>query len=61
MYEYEIQKITDALVETKSLLAKELTYQPQFRNNERIAFYNTHITKLENMLSDIWDKVSKAA
>ena len=48
-----IKRINQALVETNNSLARARSYSPQFQDNELIAFYKSHIIKLNNMKEGI--------
>ena len=40
-----------ALTETRRKLAKELRYSPDLQHADMVAFYRSHIEKLERMLA----------
>ena len=54
----ELNRTVQALIETKTMLNKELAYKPEFQKKESIDFYNSHIAKLEKMLSDSWVEIA---
>ncbi len=47
----QTRRINEALNETCMLLAKEIGYRADLRDQERVAFYNAHINKLQAMLN----------
>lgn len=54
--EYELtsertRRIVDAMIETQRKMDKEMAYSEDLRNHSTIAFYRTHIAKLEAMLA----------
>ena len=46
-----VKRVKSALLETKNLLAKEMAYSLELRNQSQITFYHSHIAKLEGYLS----------
>jgi hypothetical protein len=48
----QINRINQALTETRDALAREMAYRSDLRNIEMIEFYNHHIVKLEAMLAE---------
>ena len=46
----QIRRIEQTIRETYVLLGKELSYQPRFRNQERIDFYLAHLDMLQARL-----------
>ena len=49
----QVKRIKQALNETKDLLAKEMGYAEEYRNQVLIASYNAHTAKLTAMLKDV--------
>lgn len=45
------RRVTQSLTETCQLLEREMGYSAHLQNAERIAFYRSHISKLEAMLA----------
>lgn len=48
----QARRTRQALTETHQLLSKELSYSLHLQKADRIAFYRTHIAKLEAMLGE---------
>lgn len=43
----QIKRAEHALIETRKLLIKELSYREDLQNKEMVEFYQNHIAKLE--------------
>lgn len=52
MTENQRKRTLDALTETCEALEKAMRYQPHLRDEKLIAFYESHIAKLEKMLTN---------
>lgn len=50
MTQSQTRRVIEALAETNRLLSKEMSYSADLRNQERVAFYETHIANLTKML-----------
>jgi len=46
------RRAVQALNETQDLLIKELSYSKDLQKKEAISFYESHILKLQNMISE---------
>lgn len=51
----QTKRVNNDLNETKILLNKELSYSSDLQNSNRIDQLKSHITKLNNMLSNGWN------
>lgn len=54
----QINKIAQAIGETKIILKKEMSYREDLQKKEMVAEYEAHIEKLEKMLSDFWEELA---
>ncbi len=46
-----IRRIEQAIAETQRLIDREMTYSEEFRKLDRIATWQAHIAKLQDMLA----------
>lgn len=51
MTQAQTRRVIEALAETNRLLEAEMRYSADLRNQERVAFYEGHIAKLNGMLA----------
>lgn len=51
MTQDQTRRVVEAIAETHRLLDREMAYLPQHRKQDRIAFYEAHLAKLNLMLA----------
>ena len=51
MTQNQTARVKQALTETEQLLNKELSYSQDLQKTDQIAFYRSHLIKLQTMLA----------